>query len=565
MTVSSTTSRWGYNGDGATVAFAYDNVIFAAADLKVYAGAPLALLVLNTDYTVTGIGSPDGGNVVFAAAPDIGIKNVLILREVAATQDLKFPEGNPIPSSALSKGLDKLTVLVQQLQALAGRKLGLAKTSTYEGSLDLPDPVAGRGLKWSGDGTALVNSATDPDVAAAAAASAADTAVAARDVALGARDTASAAAAASEDARDEAVAAAASVGDPLQAAQNLADVQDKEAARLNMEVYSRDEVDTLVAAALVGRLTWLELNFAMLVLWLVIDQGWSVFRMVGGVADEFADEVGVDAAASSNETYAAGNYYTTETSPVLVPHGEGAVVGNMTSYAGNAAAFDAVTSQTVTSCAGRFGAPVNASVGKQWAGPKTIHSFRVYSPSDGTIGSGGTGDVTYKLFGSNSGFDVSGVELASGTQADGAGSVYDQSSGITIAPYDYHWVTVSRSGASEFRIAEVQFFEQTAPVNMTLVSEGSEAQADEARLVLLHQPIDATTLDTDLIAEASRDDGGTWSAGSLVHEGAFDATTNILACTIDLSAQPASTAMRWRVRTLNTKSQRLHGVWMQWR
>jgi hypothetical protein len=83
--------------------------------------------------------------------------------------------------------------------------------------------------------------------------------------------------------------------------------------------------------------------------------------------------------------------------------------------------------------------------------------------------------------------------------------------------------------------------------------------------VLLHQPVDAVTLNTDATIEVSRDNGTTWTAGTLVHQGAFDATTNILSATIDLSAQPAGTSMKWRFKTLNAKHQRLHGVWMQWR
>jgi hypothetical protein len=57
MTVSNTTSRWAYTGDGATTAFAYGNLIFAATDLKVYvAGVHLLAAKLETRVTSASAG-----------------------------------------------------------------------------------------------------------------------------------------------------------------------------------------------------------------------------------------------------------------------------------------------------------------------------------------------------------------------------------------------------------------------------------------------------------------------------------------------------------------------------
>jgi hypothetical protein len=103
--------------------------------------------------------------------------------------------------------------------------------------------------------------------------------------------------------------------------------------------------------------------------------------------------------------------------------------------------------------------------------------------------------------------------------------------------------------------------------NITVVSTASTASLapSEARVVLLHQPVDSVTLNTDVTIEVSRDGGTTWTAGTLSNEGAFDSTTNILTAVVDISAQPSGTSMKWRYKTLNIKNQRLHGVWMQWR
>lgn len=115
---------------------------------------------------------------------------------------------------------------------------------------------------------------------------------------------------------------------------------------------------------------------------------------------------------------------------------------------------------------------------------------------------------------------------------------------------------------------EVRWSVNQTVTNMTLASQGVLAASTppvEARLVLLHQPVDAVTPNTDLIAEVSRDGGVTWTAVELADEGAFDATTTILAGTANIADQPTGTAMKWRVRTLNNRLQSLHGVWIQWR
>lgn len=129
MPVPDKPNAWLKNGDGGTTLFPYDNKIFAATDMKVFLGPDGARVeqTLNTHYTVTGVGEDGGGNVAFVAPPPVGVENVYYFRKVPDTQETKFPESNPIPSGSLTKGLDKLTVLVQQLSARLARALVLAE------------------------------------------------------------------------------------------------------------------------------------------------------------------------------------------------------------------------------------------------------------------------------------------------------------------------------------------------------------------------------------------------------------------------------------------------------
>jgi hypothetical protein len=110
MTVSLTGNRWNYVGNGATTDFAYLGRIFAATDLEVFLdGAPQA-----TGYSVTNVGSPAGGNVSFAVAPAADVE-ITIRRAVPATQEKIVPSTGAFLSAEIEKGLDKLTILVQQL------------------------------------------------------------------------------------------------------------------------------------------------------------------------------------------------------------------------------------------------------------------------------------------------------------------------------------------------------------------------------------------------------------------------------------------------------------------
>ena len=69
MTVSSTTTKVSFSGDGTTSAFAYSFKIFNDSDLVVIVrtdstGAEVTK-TLNTDYLVSNAGESDGGTVTF--------------------------------------------------------------------------------------------------------------------------------------------------------------------------------------------------------------------------------------------------------------------------------------------------------------------------------------------------------------------------------------------------------------------------------------------------------------------------------------------------------------------
>jgi hypothetical protein len=75
--------------------------------------------ILNTDYTVTGEGDPNGGNVLFTW-PVPATSRVTIFRDVPATQLTSYQEGDAFPAASHEKALDKLTMLIQQALRVTG-------------------------------------------------------------------------------------------------------------------------------------------------------------------------------------------------------------------------------------------------------------------------------------------------------------------------------------------------------------------------------------------------------------------------------------------------------------
>jgi hypothetical protein len=108
---------------------------------------------------------------------------------------------------------------------------------------------------------------------------------------------------------------------------------------------------------------------------------------------------------------------------------------------------------------------------------------------------------------------------------------------------------------------------------MTLVSTATTAEAGTTGtgdVVMLYTPATGTTtLNTDLKAYVSRDNGTTYTQATLVGKGSYSGTTEIASAhSLDISAQPAGVAMRWKVETLNqsngVKETRVNGMSLGW-
>lgn len=133
MTVSSTTTKNSYSGDGSTTVFSYTFKIFDEDDIAVIlrddTTGTETTQTITTHYSVSGVGSTGGGNITFVTAPASG-KTVVLLRATPLTQLTDYTPNDPFPAEAHEDALDKLTFLTQQIQEELDRSIKISRTNT---------------------------------------------------------------------------------------------------------------------------------------------------------------------------------------------------------------------------------------------------------------------------------------------------------------------------------------------------------------------------------------------------------------------------------------------------
>ena len=89
---------------------------------------------------------------------------------------------------------------------------------------------------------------------------------------------------------------------------------------------------------------------------------------------------------------------------------------------------------------------------------------------------------------------------------------------------------------------------------MTLVSNAVTAEAVPTKgdIVMTYSNGAGTaTINTDVVASVSRDNGTSYTAATLASQGTTGGHTVLTAHDIDISGQPSGSAMRWKVVTAN--------------
>jgi hypothetical protein len=134
MTISSTTVRNSYSGDGSTDTFTYNFKIFQNSDIQVIirsTDGTETIKTITTHYTVTGAGVSTGGSVIFTSGNiPTNTQTVVLRRNIPQTQAIDYIANDPFPAESHEEGLDRATMAIQQLQEEVTRSLKLSKTNT---------------------------------------------------------------------------------------------------------------------------------------------------------------------------------------------------------------------------------------------------------------------------------------------------------------------------------------------------------------------------------------------------------------------------------------------------
>ncbi len=146
MSVQSATTRNDYTAGASQTVYAYTFEIKAASDITVIVGG--VTKSLNTDYTVSGVGTNSGGNVTLSAAPASGT-TVSLVMEMDLARDTDYQANGAFLADDVNNDFDSLWLATNQQETELGRSLRLNQTEpTSDMTLPLKDARKGSVLAF---------------------------------------------------------------------------------------------------------------------------------------------------------------------------------------------------------------------------------------------------------------------------------------------------------------------------------------------------------------------------------------------------------------------------------
>jgi hypothetical protein len=160
MTVSSTTARVAYTGDGATTVFAVPYPFLANSDVAVY----IDDVKQGGGFTTSGAGGTSG-TVTFVTAP-ANLSSVVILREMPYTQPTVLAPNGPFPAKSVEKMADRMMLGLQQFLDQIGRTLKFPISDGSPAADTIPARSArlGKYLAFDAGGDPVASIGTGADV-----------------------------------------------------------------------------------------------------------------------------------------------------------------------------------------------------------------------------------------------------------------------------------------------------------------------------------------------------------------------------------------------------------------
>ena len=160
MTVSSSTAKVSYSGNGTTTAFAVPFYFLSSSHLLVIlrssAGTEV-VQVLGTNYTVTGAGVLTGGTITMLVSPPPGT-TLTISRNVPLTQETDLQPNDRLPAETLEQTVDKLTMITQQIDEAVDRSMKFpVSDATLNATLPNASERANKYLRFTATGSVGVS------------------------------------------------------------------------------------------------------------------------------------------------------------------------------------------------------------------------------------------------------------------------------------------------------------------------------------------------------------------------------------------------------------------------
>ena len=134
MTISTTTIKNSYNGDGSTTAFTYTFKVADQNEIEVIirsSNGTETVKTLTTHYTVSGVGNAGGGTVTFTSGNiPVSGETVVLRRDTDITQTMDLIDNDPMSADTIETAHDKSIAIAQELQEQIDRSIKLSRTNT---------------------------------------------------------------------------------------------------------------------------------------------------------------------------------------------------------------------------------------------------------------------------------------------------------------------------------------------------------------------------------------------------------------------------------------------------
>lgn len=172
MTVNSTKSVKTHLCNGATTVFAYDFLIPDADEVDVYlteTATDERTDLLASQYSISGVGSPTFGSVTYplSGTAQVAGFQLTIERVIPYTQPDTVPNQGNFFAEVVEAALDRVTMLVQQIEAMYSRAIRVPMSDDEVDALANAELRANNALIFDADGNPGVGAITGTAVSAA--------------------------------------------------------------------------------------------------------------------------------------------------------------------------------------------------------------------------------------------------------------------------------------------------------------------------------------------------------------------------------------------------------------